>query len=40
MIRELRDDYGALTLKIDFGFCDIVMAGVATPEVTLLVRYS
>jgi hypothetical protein len=29
---ELRDR-GALTLKIDFGLCDMIVAGVATPEV-------
>ena len=35
IVTQLRDDWGALTLKIDFGLCDVVMAGVATPEVSL-----
>jgi hypothetical protein len=35
VVTQLRDDWGALTLKIDFGLCDVVMAGVATPEVSL-----
>ena len=35
LVTRLHERWGALTLKIDFGLCDAVVAGVATPAVSL-----